>query len=82
MKSSSRRNFLKKVGIGVGAVTIAGVAGTSVIAGTNQNRGKRLNYCLPMELLLRLIKRISSLQRRLWKNLRLKPGKDCQTGNS
>lgn len=28
---SSRRNFLKKVGIGVGAVTIAGVAGTSAL---------------------------------------------------
>jgi molybdopterin-containing oxidoreductase family iron-sulfur binding subunit len=29
---SSRRNFLKKVGVGVGAVSLAGVAGTSVIA--------------------------------------------------
>lgn len=29
---SSRRNFLKKVGIGVGAVSVAGVAGASAIA--------------------------------------------------
>lgn len=29
---SSRRNFLKKVGIGVGAVSVAGIAGTSAIA--------------------------------------------------
>jgi Fe-S-cluster-containing dehydrogenase component len=30
---SSRRNFLKKVGIGVGAVSIAGVAGSSILKG-------------------------------------------------
>ena len=28
---SSRRNFLKKVGVGVGAVSVAGVAGTSLL---------------------------------------------------
>ena len=30
---SSRRNFLKKVGVGVGAVSLAGVAGTSILKG-------------------------------------------------
>jgi len=34
---SSRRNFLKKVGVGVGAVTIAGVAGTSALSGKTKS---------------------------------------------
>ena len=32
-EKSSRRNFLKKVGIGVGAVSVAGLAGSSAISG-------------------------------------------------
>jgi Fe-S-cluster-containing dehydrogenase component len=37
--NSSRRNFLKKVGIGVGAISVAGVAGTSFIKG-NEAKAK------------------------------------------
>jgi Fe-S-cluster-containing dehydrogenase component len=44
---SSRRNFLKKVGIGVGAVTLAGVAGTSVIAGSKTKSGKKIKLLSP-----------------------------------
>ncbi len=33
---SSRRNFLKKVGVSVGAASIAGVAGTSIIAASSK----------------------------------------------
>jgi Fe-S-cluster-containing dehydrogenase component len=36
---SSRRNFLKKVGIGVGAVSIAGVAGSSILKGDEAKAG-------------------------------------------
>src|SRR5450759_4435225 len=39
---ASRRNFLKKVGLGVGAVTLAGVAGTSVIAGGKSKSGEKI----------------------------------------
>ncbi len=52
-EGSSRRKFLKKVGVGIGAVSLAGIAGTSVLAGTNQNQVKRLNCCLPMASLLK-----------------------------
>jgi Fe-S-cluster-containing dehydrogenase component len=45
-ESSSRRNFLKKVGIGVGAVTIAGVAGTSAIAGKTKS-GEKVKLLSP-----------------------------------
>jgi Fe-S-cluster-containing dehydrogenase component len=44
---SSRRNFLKKVGIGVGAVTLAGVAGTSVIAGSKTKSGEKIKLLSP-----------------------------------
>jgi Fe-S-cluster-containing dehydrogenase component len=44
---SSRRNFLKKVGIGVGAVTLAGVAGTSVIAGSKAKSGEKIKLLSP-----------------------------------
>jgi len=44
---SSRRNFLKKVGIGVGAVTLAGVAGTSVIAGSKSKSGEKIRLLSP-----------------------------------
>ena len=37
--ASSRRNFIKKVGIGVGAASVAGVAGSSLLKG-NENRAK------------------------------------------
>ena len=39
---SSRRNFLKKVGIGVGAVSVAGIAGASVIAGNKSKSGEKI----------------------------------------
>ena len=35
---SSRRNFLKKVGLGVGAVSVAGLSGGSVLAGNGPRR--------------------------------------------
>jgi molybdopterin-containing oxidoreductase family iron-sulfur binding subunit len=44
---SSRRNFLKKVGIGVGAVSIAGVAGTSVISGAKSKSGEKIKLLSP-----------------------------------
>jgi molybdopterin-containing oxidoreductase family iron-sulfur binding subunit len=44
---SSRRNFLKKVGIGVGAVSIAGVAGTSVFAGSKSKSGEKIKLLSP-----------------------------------
>jgi Fe-S-cluster-containing dehydrogenase component len=44
---SSRRKFLKKVGIGVGAVSIAGVAGTSVIAGARSKSGEKIKLLTP-----------------------------------
>lgn len=43
---SSRRNFLKKVGIGVGAVTIAGVAGTSALSGKAKS-GEKVKLLSP-----------------------------------
>ena len=44
---SSRRNFLKKVGVGVGAVSIAGVAGTSVFAGNKSKSGEKIKLLSP-----------------------------------
>jgi Fe-S-cluster-containing dehydrogenase component len=44
---SSRRKFLKKVGIGVGAVTVAGVAGTSVISGAKSKSGEKIKLLSP-----------------------------------
>jgi Fe-S-cluster-containing dehydrogenase component len=41
-KRSSRRNFLKKVGAGVGAVSIAGIAGTSVIGRARLKSGEKV----------------------------------------
>lgn len=48
-EKSSRRSFLKKVGIGVGAVSIAGVAGTSLINGreTKAKSGKTVKLLSP-----------------------------------
>jgi Fe-S-cluster-containing dehydrogenase component len=45
--NSSRRNFLKKVGIGVGAATVAGVAGTSVLAGSKAKSGEKIKLLSP-----------------------------------
>ena len=45
--NSSRRNFLKKVGIGVGAVSLAGVAGTSAFAGKKAKSGETLKLLTP-----------------------------------
>jgi len=44
--NSSRRNFLKKVGIGVGAVTIAGVAGTAALSGKSKS-GEKVKLLSP-----------------------------------
>jgi molybdopterin-containing oxidoreductase family iron-sulfur binding subunit len=41
-EKSSRRNFLKKVGIGVGAVSVAGVAGASIISGEGKKSGEKV----------------------------------------
>jgi Fe-S-cluster-containing dehydrogenase component len=43
---SSRRNFLKKVGIGVGAVAVAGVAGTSALTAKAKS-GEKLRLLSP-----------------------------------
>jgi hypothetical protein len=32
-EGSSRRNFLKKVGVGVGAISVSGIAGSSLLKG-------------------------------------------------
>lgn len=46
---SSRRNFLKKVGVGVGAVTLASVAGTSALKGgeAKAKSGKTIKLLSP-----------------------------------
>jgi molybdopterin-containing oxidoreductase family iron-sulfur binding subunit len=44
---SSRRNFLKKVGVGVGAVSLVGVAATSVIAGNKSKSGEKIKLLSP-----------------------------------
>ena len=44
---SSRRNFLKKVGTGVGAISLAGIAGTSVLAANKTKSGKKIKLLSP-----------------------------------
>jgi Fe-S-cluster-containing dehydrogenase component len=46
---SSRRNFLKKVSVGVGAVSLAGVAGTSILKGgeAKARSGKKIRLLSP-----------------------------------
>jgi len=46
---SSRRNFLKKVGVGVGAVSLAGVAGNSILNGgeAKAKSGKTIKLLTP-----------------------------------
>lgn len=46
-RNSSRRNFLKKVGIGVGAVSVTGVAGASVISNSKLKSGKKIKLLSP-----------------------------------
>ena len=46
-ENSSRRNFLKKVGIGVGAVSVAGIAGASVIKNVKTKSGKKIKLLSP-----------------------------------
>ncbi len=41
-EKSSRRSFLKKVGIGVGAVSISGMAGASAISGAKEKSGEKI----------------------------------------
>jgi molybdopterin-containing oxidoreductase family iron-sulfur binding subunit len=36
---SSRRNFLKKVGVGIGAASVAAISGNSVLKGNSSNNG-------------------------------------------
>ncbi len=44
---SSRRNFLKKVGVGVGAVSLAGVAGATAMAGNKTKSGEKIKLLSP-----------------------------------
>jgi Fe-S-cluster-containing dehydrogenase component len=46
---SSRRNFLKKVGVGVGAVSLAGIAGSSMLKGNEakSKSGKKVKLLSP-----------------------------------
>jgi len=46
-ENSSRRNFLKKVGIGVGAVSLAGIAGNSVIGRNISKSGEKIKLLSP-----------------------------------
>jgi molybdopterin-containing oxidoreductase family iron-sulfur binding subunit len=46
-ESSSRRNFLKKVGLGVGAVSLVGIAGNSVIGRNKSKSGKKIKLLSP-----------------------------------
>jgi Fe-S-cluster-containing dehydrogenase component len=46
-KRSSRRNFIKRVSAGVGAVSIAGIAGTSVIGGGRLKSGEKVKLLSP-----------------------------------
>jgi molybdopterin-containing oxidoreductase family iron-sulfur binding subunit len=44
---SSRRNFLRKVGVGVGAVSVAGIAGTVALAGNKAKSGEKMKLLAP-----------------------------------
>ena len=44
---NSRRNFLKNVGIGVGAVSVTGVAGAAVISNSKSKSGKKIKLLSP-----------------------------------
>jgi Fe-S-cluster-containing dehydrogenase component len=44
---SSRRNFLKNIGIGVGAVTVAGIAGSSVASAAVSKSGEKMKLLSP-----------------------------------
>ena len=44
---SSRRNFLRKVGTGIGAVSLAGIPAASVIAGSNSVSGEKIKLLSP-----------------------------------
>lgn len=46
-ENSSRRNFLKKVGIGVGGVSVAGIAGAAVIKNVKTKSGKKIKLLSP-----------------------------------
>jgi Fe-S-cluster-containing dehydrogenase component len=47
--NSTRRNFLKKVGVGVGAISVAGIAGTSLVKGNDvkAKSGKKVKLLSP-----------------------------------
>ena len=45
---SSRRNFLKKVGAGVGALSVSGIAGASIMKGSEKAKsGKMIKLLSP-----------------------------------
>jgi molybdopterin-containing oxidoreductase family iron-sulfur binding subunit len=46
---ASRRNFLKKVGVGVGAISVAGIAGSTILKGNaaNAKSGKKIKLLSP-----------------------------------
>jgi len=47
-ENSSRRSFLKKIGIGAGAVSVAGIAGASALSGKDKTRsGKSVKLLSP-----------------------------------
>jgi Fe-S-cluster-containing dehydrogenase component len=45
--NSSRRNFLRKVGVGLGAVTLAGVAGTAAFSAKKEKSGEMVKLLSP-----------------------------------
>jgi len=48
-EGSSRRNFLKKVGVGVGAISVTGIGGASLLKGNEANAksGKKVKLLSP-----------------------------------
>jgi hypothetical protein len=83
-EKSSRRNFLKKVGIGVGAVSLAGVAGTSLLTGkgSKTKSGKTVKLLTTDGKLVEVDKEDIKPAKRLWLRLRTRPEKGFQTENS
>ena len=44
---SSRRNFIKKLGAGIGTVSISGIAGTSIGSGEKTKSGEKIKLLSP-----------------------------------
>ncbi len=80
---SSRRGFLRKMSAGVGAVTLAGVAGSAVINHESDAKsGVKIKLLSPEGKLVEVDKDDISHPGKLLQNLRRKQERDCQTGNS